>query len=316
LKTPVKAKTVEAVAQKKPLAKTELAQTKKPLKPETPKAKIIRSIALFAVSQSAKGASIDPIVVIQNGRFTSPPTSDATTAQVAKFANSYYRAGQKYHLLFGGGDAGNVIVKHWNLRKECSRTEATAEIDSTAKISGKVMGLATDSKELGKKERSRRFPTDKEKEAIYAMAEKAYKQKGVTEAELKDLKKINITATDLNGDGKAEIIGTFLVKKATAAKIAHVLFLIAEPNGKTYKVGVSQYGQIAAKDVGGTDKLDELGESALAEILVDQIDLDKDGTAEVIIADLTAEGVAYKIFKKQKNLWRKAYEFYNLRCAS
>lgn len=304
-KASIKSKAVEAVAQKKPAAKTELAQPKKH-----------NGIALFAVSQSQKVVFLDPIVLIQSGRFTSPPTGNATTAQLTKFANTYYRADQKYRLLFGGGEAGNVTVKQWNLRRECSRTQATVHLDSSAKISGKVMGLATNSKVLGRKERSRRFPTEKEKDAIYALAAKNYRQKGLTESELKDLKRVNITATDLNGDGKAEIIGTFLVKKSNAAKIAHILFLIAEPTGKTYKVGASQYGQITARDVGGTEKLDELGESALAEILVDQIDLDKDGTAEVIIADLTAEGVAYKIFKKQKNLWRKAYEFYNLRCAN
>jgi hypothetical protein len=295
----------EAVAQKKPAAKTELAQAKKS-----------NAIALFAVSQNQRGVFLDPIVLIENGRFTSPPTAEASTAQLTKFASTYYRAEQKYRLLFGGGEAGNVTVKQWNLRKECSRTQASAHLDSAAKISGKVMGLATNSSLLGRRERSRRFPTEKEKDAIFALAEKTYRQRGVTEAELKDLKKVNITATDLNSDGKAEIIGTFIVKKAKAARLAHILFLITEPSGKTYKVGASQYGQITAKDVGSAEKLDELGETALAEILVDQIDLDKDGTAEVIIADLTAEGVAYKIFKKQKNLWRKAYEFYNLRCAN
>jgi hypothetical protein len=304
-KPSVKPRKIEAVAQKKSPAKTELAQPKK-----------TNATALFAVSQNQKGVFLDPIVLIQNGRFISPPTSDATTAQLTKFASTYYRAEQKYRLLFGGGDAGNVTVKQWNLRKECSRTQASAQLDSSAKISGKVMGLATNSTGLGKREPSRRFPTEKEKDAIFALAEKTYRQKGVTESELKDLKRINITATDLNNDGKAEIIGTFMVKRSKAARVAHILFLITEPYGKTYKVGASQYGQITAGDVGGTDKLDELGETALAEILVDQIDLDKDGTAEVIIADLTAEGVAYKIFKKQKNLWRKAYEFYNLRCAN
>jgi hypothetical protein len=300
-----KPRTGEAVAQKKPAAKAALAQAKKS-----------NAVALFAVSQNQRGVFLDPIVVIENGRFTSPPTGEASTAQLTKFASTYYRAEQKYRLLFGGGEAGNVTVKQWNLRKECSRTQASAQLDSAAKISGKVMGLATNSSLLGRRERSRRFPSEKEKDAIFALAEKTYRQKGVTEAELKDLKKVNITATDLNSDGKAEIIGTFMVKKTKAAKLAHILFLITEPAGKSYKVGASQYGQITASDVGGADKLDELGETALAEILVDQIDLDKDGTAEVIIADLTAEGVAYKIFKKQKNLWRKAYEFYNLRCAN
>jgi hypothetical protein len=304
-KPSVKARVTEAVAQKKTPAKPVLTQPKKN-----------KDTALFAVSQTQRGVFLDPIVLIQNGRFTSPPNSDASTAQLTKFANTYYRADQKYRMLFGGGEAGDITVKQWNLRKECSRTQASAQLDSSVKISGKVMGLATNSTGLGKRERSRRYPTEKEKDAIFALAEKTYRQKGVTESELKDLKRINITATDLNRDGKAEIIGTFMIKKSKAARVAHILFLITEPYGKTYRVGASQYGQITARDVGGADKLDELGESALAEILVDQIDLDRDGTAEVIIADLTAEGVAYKIFKKQKNLWRKAYEFYNLRCAN
>jgi hypothetical protein len=296
---------VEAVARKKPAPKAALTPAKKS-----------GAIALFAVSQNQRGVFLDPIVLIENGRFASPPTGDAGTAQVTKFASTYYRADQRYRLLFGGGEAGKVTVRQWNLRKDCSRTQASAQLDSAAKISGKVMGLATNSSLLGKRERSRRFPSEKEKDAIFALAEKTYRQKGVSEAELKDLKKVNITATDLNRDGKAEVIGTFMVKRAKAARVAHILFLISEPSGKAYKVGASQYGQITARDVGGADKLDELGESALAEILVDQIDLDRDGTAEVIIADLTAEGVAYKIFKKQKNLWRKAYEFYSLRCAN
>jgi hypothetical protein len=316
-KVSAKPKAVEAAAHKNPPTKTALAQTKTGDQPAPSNANSPNGIALFAVAQNQKGAFLDPIVILQDGRFISPPTGNGTIAQATKFANTYYREGQTYRLLFGGGEAGNVVVKQWNLRKACSRTQATAEIDSSeARINGKVMGLATNSKALGKKERSRRFPTEKEKSAIYALAETLYKQKGVSEAEMKDLQKVNVTATDLNGDGKAEIIGTFMVKRPTAAKIAHILFLIAEPNGKSYKTGVSQYGLITAQDVGGSDKLDELGESALAEILVDQIDLDKDGTAEVIIADTTAEGVAYKIFKKRKNQWRKAYEFYNLRCAN
>ncbi|MBI3653088.1 MAG: hypothetical protein HY231_18835 [Acidobacteria bacterium] len=316
-KSPAKSQIVAVAARKKPTAKLTPTHTKTVAKPLASQAKAFNGTALFAVAQNHKGAFLDPIVLIQDGRFVSPPAGDATTAQITKFANTYYRAEQKYRLLFGGGEAGSVTVKQWNLRKECARTQASAEIDSeAAKINGKVMGLATNSKSLGQKARSRRFPTEMEKNAILALAERLYKQKGLTDAELKDLKRVNITATDLNGDGKAELIGTFMVKRPVGARIAHILFVIAEPNGKTYKASASQYGQITANDVGGTAKLDELGESALAEILVDQIDLDKDGTAEVIIADTTAEGVAYKIFKKQKNVWRKAYEFYNLRCAN
>ncbi len=274
------------------------------------------NMILFAVSQNNSRSFIDPIVIIKDGKYTHPPAGDASTSQLTRFANTYYREGQQYRLLFGGGEAGTVTIKQWNLRKTCSRSEADAQIDGEAKISGKVMGLATNSKEIGKRSRSRRFPTQQERSAAESVIKKLFKQKGVTDAQIKDgLTKVNLTATDLNGDKKAELIATYLVKPANGAKSAHVLFSIIEPDGKTYKVGTSQYGQITAKDIGSETLLDELGDSALAEVLVDQIDLDKDGTAEVIIADLTKEGVVYKIFKKEKKGWQRAYEFANYRCA-
>ncbi len=273
---------------------------------------------LFAVSQRDATASLDPIVIIQNGKYSNPPGGDASVSQLTRFANEYYRAGTKYRLLFGGAAAGTVEVKQWNLRKECSRTEAVIKISGTDKIKGKVMGLATDAPELGKNSRSRRLPTAKERQAVEDLARMLYRQKGVSEAQIRDgMKYVNETATDLNGDGKVEMVATFLIKRTAGAKAVHILFLIAEWQGASYKVAISQYGRITAADLGGSeDRLDDLGKNTLPEVLVDQIDLDRDGTAEVIIADLAEKGVIYKIYKKQKQGWRRAYEFFNYRCAS
>ena len=283
-------------------------------KPAPDRAGLPGPVALFAVSQNRAGASLDPIVLIHKGKYTNPPSGTAGSAQLQKFARTYYRAGQKYRLLFGGGEAGSVSVRQWNQRKECSRTEATVLIHSDAKIQGRVMGLATNSATLGKRPRSRRAPAEQERRAMEALARRLYRQKGIAAPHLPSMRTINITATNLNGDRQAEMIGTFLLKPATGVKAAHILFVIAEPKGNSFSPAFTQYGQISAKDVGSLDQFDELGDSALAEVLVDQIDLDSDGTAEVIIADLTPEGVAYKIFQKRKTGWRKAYEFYNYRC--
>lgn len=302
-KTPAKTRTRDAQALKKPLAR-----------PLTPKSQTVT--ALFAVSQNRADAALDPIVLIKNGKYLNPPAGSASDARLRQFADQYYRPGQKYRLLFGGGEAGSVTVKQWNRKRECSRTEASATINGETAIKGRVMGLATNSDALGKRRRSRRAPTAEERAAIEALAARLYRQKGIADNQLAALRTINMTATDLNGDRRAEIIGTFLLKRASGGKSAHILFLIAEPQGRAFKAAFTQYGQITAKDVGSTAQFDELGESALAEVLVDQIDLDRDGFAEVIIADLTREGVAYKIFQKQRQGWRKAYEFYNYRCAN
>ena len=57
----------------------------------------------------------------------------------------------------------------------------------------------------------------------------------------------NLTATDLDGDGKFELIGSFVI--ATEKKFRRDLFLIAEPQGANYK---------AALVLGNTRSLPEL----------------------------------------------------------
>ena len=318
--------TAESPALQKPTAKpkaaapkssTAKAQAKTPATAANKSSPSSAKAILFAVSQRDSTATLDPIVILQNGKYNNPPGGDATLPQVTRFANQYYRAGAKYRLLFGGAETGTVEVKQWNLRKDCSRTEAVIKISGTDKIKGRVMGLATDAAELGRNSPSRRQPTSKERQAVEELARNLYRQKGISEAQLKDgFKYINETATDLNGDGKAELVATFLVKRTKGTNAAHVLFLIAELQGGIYKAAISQYGRITAADLGGSeDKLDDLGKNTLPEVLVDQIDLDRDGIAEVIIADLTEQGVIYKIYQKQKQGWRRAYEFSTSRCA-
>jgi hypothetical protein len=143
------------------------------------------NLILFAVSQTHSRSYIDPILIIKDGKYSRPPSGDAGMAQLTRFANTYYREGQRYRLLFGGGEAGSVTIKQWNLRKECSHTEAEAEIDGETKIGGKVMGLATNSQEIGKRSRSRRFPTERERSAAESLIKKMFRQKGVTDAQIK-----------------------------------------------------------------------------------------------------------------------------------
>jgi hypothetical protein len=274
---------------------------------------------VFAVSRGSAGSSVDPIVIINQGRYTHPPSGDSDISQLERFAGLYYRAGQKYRLMFGGGEAGAVTIKGWSGKdRDCSRTEGSAEIQSSAasaRIGGKVMGLATNSRLLGRAESSRRFPTPSEREQVGELAGSIYRQKGVPASLRQEMKTINMTATDLDGDSREEIIATFLIKKPKGARAAHVLFVLAEPASKGFRAALTQYGHITEKDLMSGASFDDLGEEVLAEVLVDQLDLDRDGTAEVIIADTSFEGITYRIYKKQKGRWRKAYEFYNYRCA-
>jgi len=274
------------------------------------------SITLFAVSKTQNGTSLDPLVIIDQGRFIQPPSGESDNSKLRRFANSYYQPGRKYRFLFGGGEAGTITVKKWMGRdRDCSRTLAAAEIKSATRLREKVMGLATNSTTLGRRRSSRRQPTVTERKAVTELAEKVYRQKGIPAALASNLDAINMTAVDLNSDGRDEIIGTFLIKKLTASKAAYMLLVFAEPKGKSFSVSFSQYGQVTEKDLPGGASIDQIGRNVLASILVDHIDLDRDRTSEVIIADTSFEGITYRIYKKQKGGWRNIYEFYNYRCA-
>jgi hypothetical protein len=143
-----------------------------------------------------------------------------------------------------------------------------------------------------------------------------YRQKGAPTALIPRAEAINLTASDLDGDGQAELIGSFVVKKRGGDQARYILFLVAEPEGKGYRPALTEYHQLTNKDASGGLSLDELiGAGTFVERLVDQLDLDGDGTAEIITVSNSLEGVGYTFYKKQQGKWQQTFESGGYRCA-
>ena len=270
--------------------------------------------ALFVVTTDGAGAHIAPLVGVIEGRLIEPPS--AGSENFSEFVSRYYRAGQKYRLLFGGGEAGTVTVKAGpDKNSDCGRAQASAELETPARISGLVMGLATTSNALGRKVSSRRFPTPKERATVSDIAKGIFRQKGVSAAALENVKTVNMTATDLDGDGKAEVIASFTVRTGEKGAAVHHLFVIADPLDDGFDVGMMRYSRTTAGDLPGGASLDDIDQAVLTEVLVDQLDLDNDKMAEVVTMTTSFEGATYKIYRKHKSQWANIYEFYSYRCA-
>ena len=272
-----------------------------------------KDVVIFAVA-GEMGTTIDPIIFIRDGKFVFPEEADGTDEGLTKFAGEYYREGRKYRVISGGGEAGSLTVKRSHITDECFRTGADVELQTTVKVGRVLMALATDSESIGRGKPMRRAPTEEERTAALKLASDVMRQKRVPAAALKTLESINLTATDIDGDGRAELIGSFRAKQGKTAR--HLLFLIAEPQGDSFKMGHSEYERIAAKDLMDPSMVDEVGNAGfLAEILVDQADLDGDGVGEVVSTASSFEGQGYYIYKRAQGRWRKAYEGANYRCA-
>lgn len=250
---------------------------------------------IFAVEKYEQGEpQIEPVVLVSQGRFTAPPVDgdEAVARRAKKFIGDYFRAGRQFRLLFGGGEAGTASVSKY-LEPGCTGMIAEVKLQTSVRVGGEVHALATDSDKLGRGESSRRAPTEAERAAALELARTTYRAKGVAAALVKKMETVNLTATDLDRDGRAELVGSF--QTVAADYTNHSLFIIFEPAGTTFKPALVWFHRGAEAE-------------AADRRLIDQLDLDGDGTAEVIAEGHYYESNDYIIYKKQQGRWSAVYQ--------
>jgi len=273
---------------------------------------------IFAVTRRPDAEfAFEPITIYRRGTFAGSITGESSPAELTRFAGNYYRAGQRYRLIWGGAEAGTLVAKESQKMTDCAKAAATADVQTTVQLGGNRMALATNAPKLGLAKSSRRAPTDAERAQVKSQVERIFREKGVPAAALDKLKTINLTATDLNNDGAAELIGTYSIRRDGTEILIDQLFVLAEPaTAGELKIGIAQHGQLKGTDFTDIESLESVGESAFqTEILIDQLDVDGDGTGEVFTISYSFEGTNYTIYKKGAKGWSAIQEFHNYRCA-
>lgn len=236
--------------------------------------------------------TMDAVVLVKDGKLQQP-YGDYDEASQQRFAKQYFASGKKYRLTFGGGEVGSVTVE--NSSQGCNNIHATVQMEDGGRIPRPLSGLATDSMSLGKKLGSRRAPTAEERAAVMALVHQIYRSRGTTNASLRQLKTTNLTATDLDGDGKFEMVASFVLE--TKAKARRDLFLIAEPQGTNFKGTLVNFQAYKLPPEGFDSAIDFL----------DQLDLDGDGIGEVFVQQHGFDAYGYSIYKKSRGRWNKVY---------
>ena len=250
-----------------------------------------RTVILSVQSESGE-VSFDAIAFVEAGKLRSPYTDEQKDRET--FGNDYFKKGIVYRLIFGGGDAGSATVSKWS--EGCNNIHAQGTVSTSARLGGKVMALATNSETLGKHTISRRPPTDAERAATLALMKSIYQQHRTPSSLMASIKVTNLTATDLNGDGKYEMIGSFTL--AAKNKFERDLFLIATPQGAVMRADFVKFQAYQPPPEGFLSSID----------FVDQLDIDGDGVAEVFTTQGGFDGYQYLIFKKVNGRWRQIYD--------
>lgn len=266
-----------------------------------------RKQIIFAVSEGGKW--LEPIVQVEDGKLVEVQ-SDANNSW-ENFIKTYYQPKTTYNLIFGGSPSGKVTVLKAE-QSECSPNFAETSLQSPrVKLGGMVMALATNAK-TKKTTGLRRAPTAAERTEIEKLVRTEFTKQENSAAVLKTLRSHNLTALDVDGDGKAEFIGTYWVTPSKSSR--GFLFFIAEKakNGK-YVFSHSEYESIKDDGVMSGDVKD-LDGGIYHELLLDAFDYDGDGTSEIFTIVQAFEGNNFHIYRRENGKWTKAFETYNYRC--
>ena len=276
-----------------------------------------QSVVFIVTGEAGQGgARVEPVAVIDGRGALAEPVSDAAgEGALPAFLARHYRPGAQYRLIFGGAEAGTLTIRAAT-PAECSPNAASADIGQTsAKLGGSVMALATDGAHAPRAQSSRRAPTAEERAAVFAVAKRFLMAKRLSASVVeRGTKTLNLTATDLDGDGREELVGSYVVK--AGPKVRDTLFLIAEPQGRGFRPALTKYARVKAGEMMDPSQIDNVGEGGFgAELFVEQLDADGDGVGEVFTFATTFEGATYRAYRRQRGAWRSAYESYSYRCA-
>lgn len=274
------------------------------------------SVVFVVTKDGTQDAQVEPVAVINSRGALAEPASDAAgEGALSAFLARHYRAGAQYRLVFGGAEAGTLSIRAAT-PAECSPNAASADIDSTAaKLGGNVMALATDGAHAPRSQISRRAPTDAERAAALGVATRFLAGKRVSASAIeRGTKTLNLTATDLDGDGREELVGSYVVK--VGPRVRDTLFLVAAPQGRGFRAALTKYARVNAKEMMDPTQIDNVGEGGLGtELYVEQLDADGDGVGELFTLSRSFEGTTYRAYRLRRGVWRAAYESYSYRCA-
>ncbi len=272
-----------------------------------PAAKPTKSI-IFAVLSD--GGMLEPIAYINKGKLEPAVNGSDEQSIIAAFNRTYYKPGAVYKLIFGAAAGGSVTVKTSDSKAECSPNMAQTTTKSTgAPLKGLVMALATNAPVKAGSRSTRRRPSPAERSEIETLVKAEFtRQKAPSAA----LHYHNLTALDVDNDGKSELIGSYWVEidKTTRG----LLFFVAEigSNGK-YSFGHRDYRSVPQSEVMSGD-IKDVDDGIYNELLLDAFDYDGDGVAEIFTYTQSFEGAGFSAYKRTGGTWAQAYEVANYHC--
>jgi hypothetical protein len=268
-----------------------------------------REIVLFSVNgntQSGRNVIIEPIAKIRGTNYQEPPDlCTPNDPEANRFQKKYFNVNHQYSVQFGGVAVGSLMV----VPTENKYESYAAEMNVSLPLAFRQDAIATDSKKIGNAWGYRRHATRGENIAAKDLAEHLFIANHVPRSSLKYMKVEQLTVTQLERNGQPTMIVTAAIDHGTIDPdddIEESLFFVAtrEKDAGTYSPSLVVY----EKPTGAAD--------AEKVYLVDVVDLDGDGTNEIVTMPQYYETTRFQIYKRDNGgkTWKKIYQTGFLGC--
>lgn len=261
---------------------------------------------LFAVLND--GQYIEAIATLEDGKLVQAIGGDETSTP-ASFSAKYYKTGDIYRLIYGGKDNGKVTVVSSNAETECAATTANVKISSsTLRLKRFEMALATNISTTKPASGVRKAPTAAEKIVMDKLVIKEFQKNKIP---VKGLKAVKLTVIDADNNKVNEIVGTYTVSPNSTER--GLLFFIATKTKTGYTINYSECRRIKKDEVMSGEIVDVDG-GIYQEMLLDLLDTDNDGRAELFTVTQSFEGIGFQSYQWDGKAWTRGLEVSNYHC--
>ena len=205
-----------------------------------------------------------------------------------------YKVGEKICLFAGGQRQGTIKIEKV-LGLQCDSSAAIVSTDATIKWDKDVMALGTNASTIPGHTNAQRPAEEGEKSIAKRLIMSEFRKHGVPEQFAKEIQFTQAIVTRLDQSTYQSLIACAFIKTKTAV---YELFLIAKLDGSNSSTEFARYHLM--KDVeDGMDSEDYR--------FVDQLDLDGDGTDEIVVEVAGYESEEFRILKRVNGNWVRVH---------
>lgn len=205
-----------------------------------------------------------------------------------------YDLGERLALFVGGQHSGEVKIEKV-MPLQCDSSAAVVSAAPSVHLAKDAMALATNSDKVLHHANTQRQAKSEELESAKRLAMNEFRRHGVPEGFASHIKFEQSVVTTIDQSGNVLLIAYAYVELKGAR---HEVFLLAKLDVTEAKTELARYHKT-------TDLMD--GTDSQGYRFVDQLDLDGDGTDEVVVEVTGYESEEFRILKRINGTWSRVH---------